>query len=377
MTVEVYRQLQERLDTYSVGFPATKSGVEIEILKVLFSLEDAGTFLAMTPKLETTGAIARRMGRSSESVAAQLETMTEKGLLFRVAKGDANRYATIPFVHGLLEFQVKKLSAQLAELFERYHAEGFDQAFNDSGGMFLRTVPVQASVDAGHNVAAYDDAVAILKEKERIVVADCICRTQKKMVGDGCGRTMEACFMFGSMGQYYLDKGMGREVDVEEAVAILTRAQDDGLVTQPATAQNPAGMCNCCGDCCGVLRSLRSFPNPAEMVFSNHYAKVAAEVCTGCETCLDRCQMDAIAINDDEVAGIDLGRCIGCGLCVTTCPTDAMQLHPKEDHYAPPPTTAEQMTEMARKRGLLPGGRPSRVTGDEKLPTCGPGQEGV
>ena len=353
MSEEVYRRLQERLDTYSVGFPATKSGVEIEILKVLFSLEDAELFLGMTPKLEDAEAVARRMERPLVGVAGQLEAMTEKGLLFRTKNGDANRYAAIPFVHGLLEFQVKNLDPVLAALFERYHAEGFDQAFNDSGGMFLRTVPVQASVDAGHKVAAYDDAVAILKDKDRIVVADCICRTQKKMVGDGCGKAMEACFMFGSMGQYYLDKGMGREVGVDEAIAILARAQNDGLVTQPATAQNPAGMCNCCGDCCGVLRSLRGFPSPAEMVYSNHFASVAAEVCTGCETCLERCQMDAIAINDDGVAAIDLGRCIGCGLCVTTCPTEAMQLHPKEEHYAPPPTTTEQMMAMARKRGLL------------------------
>ncbi len=38
MTEEIYRNLQKRLDTYSVGFPATDSGVEIKILKALFSL---------------------------------------------------------------------------------------------------------------------------------------------------------------------------------------------------------------------------------------------------------------------------------------------------------------------------------------------------
>ena len=164
---------------------------------------------------------------------------------------------------------------------------------------------------------------------------------------------MEACFMFGSMGQYYIDKGMGREVGVDEAISLLTKAQDDGLVTQPATTQNPAGMCNCCGDCCGVLYSLRSYPRPAEMVYSNHFAAVDADMCTGCETCLERCQMDAIALNEDDVAEIDLGRCIGCGLCVTTCPTEAMLLKAKEEHYAPPATTAEQMMTMAQSRGLM------------------------
>jgi electron transport complex protein RnfB len=53
MSEEVYRRLQQRLDTYSVGFPATESGVEIKILTALFSPEDAEMFLGMTPKLET------------------------------------------------------------------------------------------------------------------------------------------------------------------------------------------------------------------------------------------------------------------------------------------------------------------------------------
>jgi len=177
-----------------------------------------------------------------QRVTEQLEAMTDKGLLFRLKKRQTSLYGAIPFVHGLFEFQVKDLGVHLAELFEQYYEESFKQAFENSGGMFLRTVPVQASVDVGHNVAAYDDAVAMLKEKDLIVVTDCICRTQKKVVGDGCGKAMEACFMFGSMGQYYIDKGMGREVGVDEAIALLVRAQEDGLVTQPATTQNPAGI---------------------------------------------------------------------------------------------------------------------------------------
>ena len=52
MTEDIYRNLQKRLDTYSIGFPATDSGVEIKILKELFSPEDAEMFLGMTPKLE-------------------------------------------------------------------------------------------------------------------------------------------------------------------------------------------------------------------------------------------------------------------------------------------------------------------------------------
>jgi len=64
------------------------------------------------------------------------------------------------------------------------------------------------------------------------------------------------------MGQYYLDKNMGREVSLAEATTILENCRDAGLVTQPATSQNPSGMCNCCGDCCGVLNALSKHPKP-------------------------------------------------------------------------------------------------------------------
>ncbi len=206
-----------------------------------------------------------------------------------------------------------------------------------------------------HNVASYDDAVEILKGKARIVIADCICRKSAEIVDNGCGKPMEACFMFGSMGQYYLDRNMGREISLQEAVDILARCREAGLVTQPATSQNPSGMCNCCGDCCGVLKALNKNPRPAQLVFSNHVAAVESDDCTGCGTCLDRCQMNALTINADEVAEVNTDRCIGCGLCVTTCPTEAIKLMPKSGtaYHVPPANNAEQMMRMAQKRGLL------------------------
>jgi NAD-dependent dihydropyrimidine dehydrogenase PreA subunit len=354
MGENVFRALQKRLDTYSLGFPATTSGVELTILKKLFSAEDAAMFLNLTPKLEAPESVAQRLKRPVSEVAAQLEDMSKRKLLFRLQKKGSVAYAAIPFVHGLFEFQINDLDREMAELVEQYQQEGFDQSLIQGASAFLRTVPVQRSIDVAHNVAAYEDACAILRNKESIVVAECICRKQKRLIDKACDKPMEACFMFGSMGQYYLDHGMGRRIDAAEAIRILTEAQAAGLVTQPATAQNPGGMCNCCGDCCGVLSTLNQHPRPAEMVFSNHYALVDSDLCTGCETCLERCQMGALTINDEELAEVNSDRCIGCGLCVTTCPTEALRLIPKteDEQRIPPVTTAEQMKSMAQKRGF-------------------------
>jgi electron transport complex protein RnfB len=145
MTEDIYRELQERLDHYSVGFPSTQSGIELDILKELFSPDDAAMFLSMTQKLETCEEVAERTGKTLSEVAAKLKDMTERGLLFRLKRGESVRYGAIPFVHGLFEFQVKDLGQNLAKMVDQYHEEGFSKSFEKIGGMFLRTVPVQKS----------------------------------------------------------------------------------------------------------------------------------------------------------------------------------------------------------------------------------------
>jgi electron transport complex protein RnfB len=355
MSEDVYRKLQQRLDQYSMGFPATESGIEIKILRYLFSEKDAALFLALSQALETPEAVAERLGGPAAEVAGHLEDMALRGLLFRLEKKGAVKYGAIPFVHGLFEFQVKNLSKDLALMMEQYEKEGFDRALQGSGGYFLRTIPIQRAVDTTQHIAAYEDAVEMLRQKDLIVITDCICRKRTEVLDQSCGKPLEACFMFGSMGQYYLDRNMGRKLDVEEAIAILTRCQEAGLVTQPATSQNPSGMCNCCGDCCGVLRAIRRHPKPAEIIFSNYYALVEGEECLGCAVCLDRCQMQALSLNDEGLAQVDPDRCIGCGLCVTTCPSGAMKLAPKAPDrlLVPPASTAEQMMQLAQLRGKI------------------------
>jgi len=354
MTTDIYRDLQKRLDKYSVGFPATESGIEIKILKAMFSEDDAALFLTLTPMLKPPEAVAQRIGKPVDETAARLKNMADRGLLFCLKKEDSIKYGAIPFVHGLFEFQVKRLDKEFARLVEEYFDAEFSRAMAENAGGFLRTIPVQESVDVAQHVAAYDDAVELLKKQKLIVVTDCICRKLRQTVNKGCGKLLEACFMFGSMAQYYLDHDMGRQIDVDEAVRILNEAQTAGLVNQPATAQNPGGMCNCCGDCCGVLKSLNACDKPANLVFSNYFAAVDADACIGCEACMDRCQMGAITMSADDQAQINQDRCIGCGLCVSTCPSEAIRLilKPETDQKIPPVSSMEQMMNMAMKRGI-------------------------
>ena len=162
--------------------------------------------------------------------------------------------------------------------------------------------------------------------------------------------------MFGSHADYYVENKMGRYITREEACQILDQCEEAGLVNQPANMVNPGGMCNCCGDCCGVLRALSLLPNPGELVHNRYWAVIDPEECIGCEACLERCQMNAIEVED--TAKINAARCIGCGLCVTTCPVEAIQLEekPKELQVPPPASGQELMAMTAERRGtsLIP-----------------------
>jgi heterodisulfide reductase subunit A-like polyferredoxin len=88
-----------------------------------------------------------------------------------------------------------------------------------------------------------------------------------------------------------------------------------------------------------VLTSAKKYEKPAELIAHNFYAKVEEELCTGCTICVDRCQMEAIQI-ENRKAVINLNRCIGCGLCVTTCKPEAMRLMEKTKKTIPPRNAA-------------------------------------
>ncbi len=54
-------------------------------------------------------------------------------------------------------------------------------------------------------------------------------------------------------------------------------------------------------------------------------AKVDAETCTGCESCVDSCPVEAIAMKDD-IAVVDKDACTDCGTCVDVCPVEAISM---------------------------------------------------
>ena len=105
-----------------------------------------------------------------------------------------------------------------------------------------------------------------------------------------------------------------------------------------------------------MLTSAKKYEKPAELIAHNFYAKAEEDLCTGCTICVNRCQMEAIHI-EDKKAIIDLNRCIGCGLCVTTCKTEALRLMVKAKKTIPPRNAAMLylgiLSDKASKRKMM------------------------
>ncbi len=354
MAEDIYERLREHLDSLPTGYPQTQSGVEIRILKKLFTEEEGEIACHLKPFPESSEQIAQRLGRDSKAVSDLLYRMSQKGLIFRIKRGDINQYMAVMFVVGIMEYQVNRMDRELCEMIDEYMREGFAQEMIRPQTPQLRVVPVQESLSGLMEIQPYDELRKIMESQKTIVVADCICRKKSRVLGHPCKKPMENCFVFGAMGEYYVENGMGRKIALEEALEILRKSEEAGLVPSPANAQKVGGMCSCCGCCCGVLKAIKLHNHPSNLVKSNYFAQVDQDLCSGCETCMERCQMEAIYM-DDDWAAVDLKRCIGCGLCVTTCPTKALSLRPKspKEHYVPPPKPIDTYIQIAKERGKI------------------------
>ncbi len=352
MSDAVFQGLARHLDRLPGGFPPTDSGVEIRILKRLFTPEEAALAVHCTLIPEEARVIARRAGLSSEEVAHRLKDMASKGLIFSIEKpGREALYMAAQYVIGIWEYHVQDLDPELIRDMNEYIPTlmSFDVW---KKAPQLRTVPVGRSLQASAKVLPYEQAEELVRARKRFLAAPCICRKEHRMMGEGCDRPLETCLVFDLGADYYLRNGLGREIDLDEALDILRRADKAGLVLQPSNAQKVINICCCCGCCCQVLKTLKRHPRPAEIVSTPFIAELDPETCEGCGVCVDRCQMNALEMRDETVS-LNRDLCIGCGLCVSTCPTGSLRLERKPDPPEVPRSMVESAIRLGRARGAL------------------------
>ncbi|RJP35006.1 MAG: 4Fe-4S dicluster domain-containing protein [Actinobacteria bacterium] len=364
---QVYVRLREFLDRLPSGLPVTESGVELRLLKKLFTPEEAVMAMELRLFPEPARVIARRCGMDEGEAAEMLESMAKKGLVLRVRGGKEKFYIALHLVVGIYEFHLGDIDTEMAEMMEEFiEAEEHTPNFRRTAVEQFRVVPVNSAVEAVPEIAAYDRIRELVSKYDDIAVAPCICRLEKGLMGEECERPHETCLTFGVGAQLYIDNGIGRRIDVEEALRILDMAEKAALVLQPSNNRDIINICCCCSCCCGILRLLKMEERPADHVHASFSARVDSGRCTSCGTCLERCQMDAI-VEDEEAMEVDPARCIGCGLCVSSCPEGALAMFARPDAKTPPSNYFHNLTTISKERGL-PFGNLSPVMRFTNLP---------
>jgi Pyruvate/2-oxoacid:ferredoxin oxidoreductase delta subunit len=356
-----YRLLQQHLDRQAVGFPATKSGADIRLLRTLFTPDEARVTLHLSylPTPQSRVAEAAAGDFPAEKTGALLESAFKKGAIGWKIKDGAAHWYVMPVVIGMFEMQDGNPSPEfLTAVGQYFQTMDYGKAFMSVRPSQMRTIPIRKSVTVEHHIATYDEIRSLVKDSPGpFVILKCICREAERIQGHSCKQTsrLETCLGMGDMASMTLRRGHGREITADEALVILQQNEDEGLVLQPANEQKAEFVCSCCGCCCGMLNFQKRLPNPVDFWTSNYYAKIDADACVSCGACLKRCQVKALSLpGRSDCARVNLNRCIGCGLCVPACPKKAIALIKKTKPTVPPKDEEELLDTIKanRKHGL-------------------------
>jgi len=349
---DVYQRLARFLDRLPAGFPPSPGGAELKIIRKLFTPEEATLFTHLSLLGESARVIAFRAHLPQAQVVSMLEKMAEKGLISAdYGPGRSAEYSVNQYVVGFLEEQVDRLDRELVELAEEYNPVYFKEG-PWSKIPQMRTIPIGESIPVEHAVMPYERAEDIVRAHTRFAVRNCVCRQERELIDQGCGKPLEVCLSFDNGADQSVRAGRGRMISMDEALAIFKQADQAGLVLQPSNSKDPIFICACCGCCCGVLRGIKQFDKPADLVSNLFIAQHNAGLCLVCEACIERCQMEAITLVDWAVS-LNLERCIGCGLCVSTCPSGALSLVRKAEPPSIPKDTVSNYLQMAQARDKL------------------------
>ena len=278
--------------------------------------------------------LAEKLGRPKEDVEQQLETLFIKGVIFPSFKTDPPSYrlgrdiiqfhdATILWPDAPQEFL--DLWQEWTDIEWPSLAKAASELLPRPG---MRVIPVGVTVRSDSQVLAFEDVKGIIENAEKLAATKCTCR----LVAHKCDRTLEACIQVNNAASYAISRGTGRPLTKLEALEIVRKAEEEGLIHTTFNQRSVDHIiCNCCGCCCQFLPIL--IKQGISIVAPSRFkAEVNPDLCNSCEACLERCYFGAIEMvpreGDEEelIAQVNAETCLGCGLCKVTCPTEAISI---------------------------------------------------
>ena len=262
-------------------------------------------------KERTAGYLAKKVGKTVDEIMPLLDNLVYYGIFRRTYSEEFGQdaYYMQIFAPGILEMMVNN-----KELMEKHPEVG--RAFEEytrlrmetmgpilpAGYGLMRVIPCESAIMDNPDADEFEKLSYYLNKYKTFSVSPCSCRASRTSIGDGCGHLDEdMCIQMGKGAEHYIRSGRAREITKEEALEIIKRAEENGLmhdIPNIEEAGDSAAICNCCACACFGLR--------AGMMFGAR---------------------DAIRSN--YVATVDEAKCVACAQCVEVCPGNALKLGQK------------------------------------------------
>ena len=169
---DIYNKLALHLDNLPGGFPATDSGVEMRILRRLFTPKEAQLALHLTFMPKESRIIAQRANMDPDETCEQLEHMVQKGLVFRLKKeGRPPLYGAAQYVIGIWEYQVNNLDSELIQDMNAYASTLLNLKVWEKAPQ-LRTIPVGRSLKVEHHIFPHEEMEVLVRSQEKYPVGN-------------------------------------------------------------------------------------------------------------------------------------------------------------------------------------------------------------
>ncbi|MFZ1550377.1 MAG: 4Fe-4S binding protein [Anaerolineae bacterium] len=366
-----YHLLQQRLDRNVTGAPETPAFMQI--LKLLFSPTDAEIARQLPTNFTGLTDLSRKLHLPEAELLDILSGMAERGCVIDIERHGQRYFSLAPVVIGFFEFTFMRLRPdaplpELARLFDAYFKEDdrFARAIfqheTQIGRSLVREEALPADVSGQHvEILDWERASTIVKTATDAAVSLCACRHHASHLNEGCGRPQRTCLSFNYGAKTLVRNGVAERITNSEAMDILELAKVNGLAQTADNVQRNVGyICNCCGDCCGMMNAIRRFDLRGAIVTSNWISDIDLSHCNGCGRCAKVCPVNAITIEEQQltnrrkrwaVRNADL--CLGCGVCYSACRHGALSMNPRPRRVFTPESTFDRMVAMAIERGKL------------------------
>jgi Pyruvate/2-oxoacid:ferredoxin oxidoreductase delta subunit len=325
------------------------------VAKALFTPEEAEINNAMPQGSFSAEDLAKTMGGDVTELEMKLKQMADKGLCNTFVKGDQRLFRAAPFVPGIFEFVFMSggttdREKELARLIKEYK-----DAWEARQPLVIpypmqRVITVDETIESGNQVHTYDQVKTYIEQNDDIAAAYCYCRHAAALRGeDTHGMPMQTCFTFGRAAQFTAECLGSKKLTKEEAFKLLDECEEAGLVHMTHnTTDGITYLCNCDKWHCFAIKICLKQDRPSAVFNSGFEPKFDPDKCTACETCIDRCPADALAMGDEDVPVVDLNVCFGCAVCATGCDENTISMVAKAGHIPPPKDNNELMQAMVK-----------------------------